>query len=74
MTNEKRARVATAIGFLSGVLACLDAARDVNTWWPPDVLWQALRHPQRLEFAAGIALVVVTIVMSVVRSRTSRNA
>lgn len=73
MTNEKKARVANAVGFLSGVLACLDAARDVKAWWPPDALWQGLRHPQRLEFAAGIALIVVTIVVSVIKARTARK-
>ena len=53
------------MGFLSGVLACLDAMRDLNVFWPPDALWQALRHPQRLEMAGGIALIVVTVVISV---------
>jgi len=67
MTPEKQRRVATAAGFLSGVLACLDALRDARVFWPPDVIWDALRHPQRLELGAGIALMVVSFVTSIVR-------
>jgi hypothetical protein len=53
MTPEKKRRVATAAGFLSGMLACLDAMRELKEFWPPDVVWQALRSPQRLELGAG---------------------
>jgi len=67
-SNRKR-RIATAVGFLSGVLACLDAMRDLKVFWPPAELWQALRHPQRLEMAGGIALIVVTVVISVAHGR-----
>ena len=67
MTPEKKRRVATAAGFLSGVLACLDALRDARVFWPPDVVWEALRGPQRLELGAGIALMVVSFVTSIVR-------
>jgi hypothetical protein len=67
MTPEKKRRVATATGFLSGVLAGLDALRDARVWWPPDAVWDALRGPQRLKLGAGLALIVVTVVMSVVR-------
>jgi hypothetical protein len=63
--SNRQRRIATAVGFLSGVLACLDAMRDLNVFWPPDALWQAMRHPQRLEMAGGIALIVVTVVISV---------
>ncbi len=65
MTSEKTRRVATAAGFLSGVLACLDAVRDAKVFWPPDVVWQALRHPQRLEFGGGLALIVATLVTTI---------
>jgi hypothetical protein len=57
------------VGFLSGVLACLDATRVAEVFWPPDALWQVLRHPQRLELAGGITLIVVTVVISVVQGR-----
>ena len=67
--SNRQRRIATAVGFLSGVLACLDAMRDANVSWPPDAVWQVLRHPQRLELAGGIALIVVTVVISVVRGR-----
>ena len=67
--SNKQRRIATAVGFLSGVLACLDAMRDAKAFWPPDEVWQALRHPQRLELAGGIALIVVTLVISVVQGR-----
>jgi len=69
MTPEKKRRVATAVGFLSGVLACMDALRDGRIFWPPDVVWEGLRGPQRLELGAGIALMAVTLVTSVVRGR-----
>jgi hypothetical protein len=68
MTSEKKQRVATAVGFLSGVLACTDALRDAKVGWPPDAVWEMLRGPQRLELGAGIALIVVTLVIAVVRS------
>ena len=64
MTPEKTRRVATAAGFLSGVLASMDALRDAKTFWPPDAVWEALRNPQRLELGGGIALIVVTLVIS----------
>lgn len=70
MNPEKKRRVATAAGFLSGVLASLDGLRDARVLWPPDVVWQGLRGPQRLEVRAGIALIVVTLVLTVVRKRT----
>ena len=69
MTPEKRRRVATAVGFLSGVLASLDALRDARIFWPPDVVWEGLRNPQRLELGGGLALVVVTLLTSVLQRR-----
>ena len=71
MTPEKKRRVATAAGFLSGILASLDALRDARIFWPPDAVWEALRNPQRLELGAGIALIVVSIVLAVVRKGAS---
>lgn len=67
MTEDKQRRVATAIGFLAGVLASLDALRDAKILWPPDAMWQALQHSQRLELGGGIALIVVTLVITAVR-------
>lgn len=69
MTEEKTGRVATAVGFLSGVIACLDAVRDVKTLWPPGALWQVLQRPRRLELLGGIALIVVTLIVSALRKR-----
>jgi len=66
MTPEKKRRAATAVGFLSGVLACLDALREASILWPPDALWAILRRPQRLELAGGLALISVTLLSSVV--------
>lgn len=71
MTPEKKRRVATAAGFLSGMLACLDAMRELKEFWPPDVVWQALRTPQRLELGGGIALIVVTLVTSLLQRAPS---
>jgi hypothetical protein len=68
MTPEKTRRVATAAGFLSGVLASMDALRDAKALWPPDAVWEALRNPQRLELGGGIALMVVTLVISALRN------
>jgi hypothetical protein len=67
MTPDKQRRVATAVGFIGGLLACLDAVRDVKVLWPPDVVWEALRGPQRLELGGGIALMVVTLIVSIAR-------
>ncbi len=68
MTKEKKRRVATAVGFLSGVITCLDAVRDVRAFWPPDALWAVLRRPQRLELGGGIALIIVTLIVLRVKS------
>lgn len=69
--SQKSRRVLTAVGFLSGMLACLDALRDAKVLWPLDVLWAGIRHPQRLELGGGIALVVITFVISLVRQSQS---
>ena len=68
MTPEKKRRVATAVGFLSGVLAGLDALHDARIFWPPDVVWEALRNPQRWELGGGIALIVVSLVLTIGRN------
>ncbi len=53
------------------MLACLDAMRELKEFWPPDVVWQALRTPQRLELGGGIALIVVTLVTSLLQRAPS---
>jgi hypothetical protein len=63
MTPEKKKRVTHAVGFLSGVIGCLDAVRDARILWPPETLWEGLRRVQRVELGAGIALIVVSIVL-----------
>jgi len=67
MVPEKRTRLANAVGFLSGVLASLDALRDTKTFWPPDAVWNSLRHAQRLELGGGLALIVVSIVAAALK-------
>ena len=67
MAQENNRRIATAVGFLSGVLTCLDALRNARVVWPPDAAWVLMSKPHRLEFAAGAALIVVTIVVSLMR-------
>jgi hypothetical protein len=67
MTPDKQRRIATAVGFISGLLASLDALRDMKVLWPPDVVWEALRGPQRLELGGGIALIVVTLIVTITR-------
>jgi hypothetical protein len=56
---------------MCGVLACLDALRDKSVLWPPDVVWQSLRNPQKLEFGAGVALVLVTLAIAALRNRSA---
>ncbi len=34
-----------------------------------DALWQALSRPKRLELCGGIALIIVTFVISIVRRK-----
>jgi hypothetical protein len=51
------------------VLASLDALRDARIFWPPDAVWEGLRNPQRLELGGGLALVVVTLLTSVLQRR-----
>ena len=69
MTPEKKKRVTHAVGFLSGVLACTDAVRDTRIFWPPGELWDGLRNVQHVEFGAGIALIVVSIVLMIMRKQ-----
>jgi len=66
MTSDKQRRVGTALGFLSGVYACLYALRDARIYWPPDLVWQTLRHAQRMELGGGIALIVATLITAIV--------
>jgi hypothetical protein len=66
-TAGKSRRLASAVGFLAGILACLNAVRDAKVLWPPEALWMALPHPQRLELGAGIALVVASVIINAIR-------
>jgi len=67
MTPEKTRRAVTAVGFLSGVLASLDALRDARIFWPLDAVWTALRSPQRFELGGGLALILITLLSSVLQ-------
>jgi len=67
MPSDKKRRIANAVGFVSGVFACLDALRDGSVFWPPDEVWQSLRGPQRIELGGGLILIVITLVSAVVR-------
>jgi len=71
MARSKAQRVTTAIGFLCGVIACLDAVRDMNLAWPPVGLWEALPAPRRFELGAGIALMLVSLMISALRNRSA---
>jgi hypothetical protein len=74
MTPDKKGRIATAVGFLTGVLASLDALRETRILWPPDAVWATLRSPQRLELGGGIALIVITLLTSALQNRATRNS
>jgi hypothetical protein len=69
MSSSKGRRLATAAGFVSGLLACLDAVRNAMASWPPDALWKTLRRPQKLELCGGLALIVVSLAMSIFRKK-----
>ena len=71
MTPEKKRRIAMAGMFLSGVIACLDALKDARIFWPPDVVWEGLRNPDRLKLVAGIALMLLSFVTSVLLQRSA---
>jgi hypothetical protein len=43
--------------------------REAKIFWPPDVVWEALRGPQRLELGGGLALIVTALVASVLWRR-----
>jgi hypothetical protein len=73
MPANKGRRVASAAGFLSGVITCLDAIRDARVSWPPDVVWEVLRRPQKVELCGGIALIAVTLIMSVAAARNNEQ-
>jgi len=61
VTPEKQRRVATAIGFLAGLLACMVVLRDRVILWPPNAVWGSLPGPQKLALGGGIALIVITL-------------
>ena len=72
MTPDKKRRIATATGFLSGVLACMDALRDATVSWPPAAIWSVMRRPHKVEFCGGIAMILVTFLMSIRRTVSER--
>lgn len=53
------------------MLAGLDALRDAKVYWPPDAVWEALQNPKRFELGLGIALIVISLIVSVLRSRSN---
>jgi hypothetical protein len=71
MALSKKQRITNAVGFLSGLFACMDALRNAGVSWPPSEVWAELGGPHRLELGGGIALMVVTLVVSVAK-RESR--
>jgi hypothetical protein len=71
MTPDKKRRLSTALGFLSGVLACMDAMRDASVFWPPDEVWAPMNRPHRLEFGGGILVIVVTLIVSIILRRAA---
>jgi hypothetical protein len=72
MTPDTRRKIATATGFLSGVLVFLDALHEAPVFWPPKVVWTALSRPHRLELFGGFATIVVTFILSLRRPAPKR--
>lgn len=73
MSPDKQRSLATAVGFLSGLLACLHALRDRKILWPPDVVWRSLQGPQRIELGGGIILVAVALIVWIARQRRAET-
>jgi hypothetical protein len=69
MVERQQRRFGTAVGFLFGVLACLNSVRDAKVLWPPDALWAVLNRPQRLQLVSGVALILITLLITILRSR-----
>lgn len=67
MNPEQGRRLATAVGFLAGLLACLDALRNRKIFWPLSAVWHSLPGPQQLELSGGIALILITLIVWVVQ-------
>jgi hypothetical protein len=67
MTSQKRRRAISAILFLFGVLAFLNALRDAGMMWPPDAVWTALNNPSRLKLCGGIALILSGVIAAAIR-------
>lgn len=67
MPQSRKQRVANAVGFLSGLFACMDALRAASVSWPPNLVWTDLSSAHRLELGGGIVLMVVTLVVSMVK-------
>ena len=65
--SSKGRRVATALGFLSGVICCLDAVKEAGFYWPPADVWTALSHVKRMELGGGLALIAISLVVSITR-------
>lgn len=72
MAAGKGRRLGTAVGFLGGLLLCLDAVKNAQVLWPPAALWSVLEHPGRLKLGAGIALIVVSLALSLWRPAPER--
>ena len=47
----------------------MDAIRDQKVLWPPSELWESLRNVQRVELAAGVVLILASVLLNV-RSKT----
>jgi hypothetical protein len=69
MTPGKRRRAISAILFLFGVLAFLNALRDADMMWPPDAVWQALDNPSRFKLCGGVALMLASLIATAMRRR-----
>jgi len=69
MPIEKRRRAASAVMFLFGVLATMNAVKEANSFWPPAALWAALNPPHRFQLCGGIAVILVGIFTTIFARR-----
>jgi hypothetical protein len=66
---ERKTRIMNGAGFLSGVIAIVDAFGEATILWPPSVLWKDLRNVRRVALGSDVAVLVISFLRLVVNKR-----